>query len=1412
MTRINGDRSSVAGVQAADKVQVNPGNPCDDITVTVPAGSADSAILAAADAKSSCHSINTGSRYIDADGDVHNFQSGARTYWRIIRQAPAPPPAPTADYTVTHVRVDGPRNSAQAVKDANKTASGASSGHHEFALDADATTAEILAAADALSTHSITLGSRYIDASGEVHNFRSGKRTYWLITKSEVNVVEPDPDPDPQNVAGNLTLTGTIADQVLTKGKAYTSATAFPEATSLDAGATIIYSVPGLPILPIGITLNSDRKLTGTTQAVLAETEFTYQAADADDTATLTFNLSVLVDYDANDDGLIEVANLAQLNAIRWDLDGDGTASSGNETTYAAAFPNALAGMGCNEDAANDSDKVCIGYELTADLDFDTNGDGKTNAAGDTYWNSGAGWVPIGVLATAFEGNGHTIRNLFVYGPSTNAGLFDGIGTGGGVRNLGLTGLSVTNDSGKSVGGIAGTLTGDARIETSHVTGTVYASGGNSSKAGGLAGSMAGSSQIQKSYAAGSVTASGTHSRAGGLAGTIEGTAQIQHSYATASATASGQNSSAGGLSTFITDTAKVEYSYATGAVKATGNANSKGGLLSGKTGTVTITASYWDTVTTGQSGSPGGVGKTTSELQAPTSAALGIYSTWGTANWDYGTANHYPALKADWDGDGTATALEFGDQLIDYDADDDGLIEVSHLVDLNAIRWDLDGNGAASTGNEATYAAAFPRFQSGMGCNEDETAANDQVCTGYELTADLDFDTNGDGVTNVTGDAYWNSGAGWVPIGGQFSADFDGNGHTISNIFININNSSPDGHGLFDSLGSGGTIKRVGLDGGSVTSVGAGTHNTGGLVGINFGGTIEFSYSSATVSTSGFGGGLVGASSGGGGIIRSSYATGAISGANVGGLVGQMNGASGNAAEISDSYATGAISSTGSGANKNEGGLLNLITLNFPATITNSYSTGGDKLIATKRSNTTVTASYWDSTKGETTASTQGGDPKTTTELQTPTSAEGIYSAWSADKWDFREATKYPALKADFDGDDTATWQEFGDQDPAPAFAADAKIAQVLTAKDVAYTSTTALPEAIGGNLPITYSATGLPAGLTLNADRKITGKPTAYQPFKDVTYTATDADGDTDTLTFKLGVGPAATTLTATAGNGQVTLNWTTISDVSRWGYTQNDGTTTTHPAVPNSSGSTTSYTVSGLTNGTAYTFGVYAIAEVGNDYINGKASNSVTATPLGTIDKKPALGAVTDQLFLQDSAVDFTLPEATGGDGHPNYDYTLTPALPAGLTFTESTRKLTGTPTAPLAKTTYTYKAEESADPDGTTESDSKTFTIGIHAKKPLNFRATPGNTEITLRWTAIDGVNGWRTQIDGGNWFKIPNSDATTNSYTRTGLTNETEYTFKVSAHVGTGDTEVLGVASDAVSVTPSAGVGPGCQRP
>ena len=115
---------------------------------------------------------------------------------------------------------------------------------------------------------------------------------------------------------------------------------------------------------------------------------------------------------------------------------------------------------GCPDtDDADTEPGPCRGYELTASLDFDTDGSGGANAA-DAYWNGGKGWEPIGVqpedpnvagannvrYRAEFHGNGNVIDNLFINrtGVNDDPGLFGAIGAGGKVIALGLRNASVT--------------------------------------------------------------------------------------------------------------------------------------------------------------------------------------------------------------------------------------------------------------------------------------------------------------------------------------------------------------------------------------------------------------------------------------------------------------------------------------------------------------------------------------------------------------------------------------------------------------------------------------------------------------------------------------------------------------------------------------------------------------------------------------------------------------------------------------------------------------------------------------------------------------------------------------------------------------------------------------------------------
>ena len=381
-----------------------------------------------------------------------------------------------------------------------------------------------------------------------------------------------------------------------------------------------------------------------------------------------------------------------------------------------------------------------------------------------------------------------------------------------------------------------------------------------------------------------------------------------------------------------------------------------------------------------------------------------------------------------------------------DYDTDDDGLIAVATLGQLDAMRYDLNGDGMVDVASDwQSYYAAFEQGAIDMGCPDG--------CTGYELTANVDFDTNGSRGPDA-GDDYWNGGAGWAPIGGDgtlaigtrlllrnpFNAIFEGNGHTVSNLFIDTNTIVLAGlfgyatadirnAGLIDVEVTGTELaaglvafNRAEIRASYVTGRVSGVENVGGLVGINHSlGAIRGSYATASVLGDDDVGGLVGDNRG---EITAAYATGRVSGeSGVGGLVGNNK----STGEITAAYTTGPAS-----GDSNVGGLV-------------GESEGGR-----------VSASYWDtSTSGRTTSAL--GTARATAQLQSPTSYSGIFGSWNVDldgdsmnddPWDFGTSSQYPVLSVDFDGNDSAAWREFGRQlREGPALMATAGATQIVLA-----------------------------------------------------------------------------------------------------------------------------------------------------------------------------------------------------------------------------------------------------------------------------------------------------------------------------------------------------------------------------
>ena len=770
-----------------------------------------------------------------------------------------------------------------------------------------------------------------------------------------------------------------------------------------------------------------------------------------------------------------------------------------------------------------------------------------------------------------------------------------------------------------------------------------------------------------------------------------------------------------------------------------------------------------------------------------------------------------------------------------DYDADGDGLIDVANLAQLNAIRWDLDGDGAST---DPGYAAAFPAPVAGMGCPA-------SGCLGYELTTDLDFDTDGDGAVDAD-DTYWNDGYGWAPIGdnrGDFGATFEGNGHTIANLFIN--RSFAAGVALFEAAGPSSVVRRVrlrdvavtgdtavaalvgyskgtvhasaasgrvqgrnrfagGLVGWHTGTVSASTasvavqgkESTGGIVGTNYGGTVAASYASGTVTGATATGGLVGLNSG---TITASYTTGAVTGTtSTGGLAGQ------NFSRITASYATGAVTGT-----THTGGLV---------------GENADR----------VTASYWDTaTSGQ--SSSGGGAGKTTSALQTPTAATGIYATWNVDldgdgtgdhPWNFGTASQYPVLQMDIDGDGTATWREFGTQRPnhAPVFTDGA-----TTTREVA--ENTAAGENIG--LPVTatdadgdsltYALGGTDAAaFDLDPTNGQLKTKAALDYETTTTYTVTvavsDGYGGTATTTVTIRVtdvadtGPLPANLVAgTSGLTSIGLSWDAVPNARTYRVAYR--VTGTDTWIQEADALTGTFDiVDGLTCGTAYEVRVLAYGDGPTD-ATGWSTASATVTTQTTPCPSTAFGAASYAFTVSEDATVGTVVGTVAATG-TSVTYTITAGNDAGaFAIGQSTGELTVAGDLDY-ETTAAYTLTVQASADGATATATVTISVTEVVETPLPAPAAPTAlaagtvtaTSVPLTWAAVTGAAAYRVEYraSGTEAWTTADASLTATAHTVAALECATAYEFRVSAY-GDGVTlaAAWGAAATPVTATTSA---------
>ena len=197
-----------------------------------------------------------------------------------------------------------------------------------------------------------------------------------------------------------------------------------------------------------------------------------------------------------------------------------------------------------------------------------------------------------------FEGNGHTISNLYSRNTNdttgANVGLFRNITAAASVRNLGVVDAHLYGSDADYNGYVGsdyvGSLVGinQGSINASYATGGTLNGGDGNDFVGSLVGYAHGSS-MKFSYATGTLNGGGGNDRVGGLVGWNEGS--IGASYATGAVHGGAGADSIGGL-VGKNDQGRILASYATGDADGGAGADSIGGLV-GKNDQGRILASY---------------------------------------------------------------------------------------------------------------------------------------------------------------------------------------------------------------------------------------------------------------------------------------------------------------------------------------------------------------------------------------------------------------------------------------------------------------------------------------------------------------------------------------------------------------------------------------------------------------------------------------------------------------------------------------------------------------------------------------------------------------------------------------------------------------------------------------------------
>ncbi|MGP8154358.1 MAG: fibronectin type III domain-containing protein [Smithella sp.] len=277
-----------------------------------------------------------------------------------------------------------------------------------------------------------------------------------------------------------------------------------------------------------------------------------------------------------------------------------------------------------------------------------------------------------------------------------------------------------------------------------------------------------------------------------------------------------------------------------------------------------------------------------------------------------------------------------------------------------------------------------------------------------------------------------------------------------------------------------------------------------------------------------------------------------------------------------------------------------------------------------------------------------------------------------------------------------------------------------------------------------------------------------------------------------------PSAPAVSASAGSGSITCSWSGITNATSYdcfaGTSSPPGTETT--------GCTSPWTISGLTNGTAE----YCAVEACNSAGCSALSDIASGTPVATVTIPGAPTSVVATAGTDQNTVTWGAP--TTGSTPTSYNlYWATADM--GTSCKTAGTKVSGVTspdviTSLTAGTEYFYEitAANSAGEGICSSEVNGTPTAALAAPgAPTSITATAGNAQITLTWSspssggAVSQYNVGCSTTSGSETFSTYTN--VTSPYTYTGLTNGTLYYCKVQAQNASGT-----ALSSEVNATPN----------